>query len=600
MNHSFNIQRLLRAACFVAAMALVGTARADDFLEADQAFKLTAQQSDNASLTLSWVIAPGYKLYRDRLKFTVDGQGTVLEAPSMPAAERVFDVGLEKDMYVFHKALVVGLKLKQGADPFTLHVGYQGCADAGLCYPPVEVKYRANPAQPGLLQPVTQDDVSASAADDSSLVEQTLSSGNAWRIGLAFLVFGLLLSLTPCVLPMIPILSSIIVGEGAVSRSRGLALSLAYSLGMALVYTAMGVGAGLAGAGVAAALQKPWVLVSFATVLLVLSLSMFDVYQLQLPSSLQSKLNDSSGKAGRGRFVGVFIMGALSALIVGPCVAAPLAGALLYISQTRNVWTGGWALFSMAMGMSVPLLLTGVSAGSLLPRAGAWMNGVKRVFGLLLIATALWMLVPILPTWGLMLAVGAYAFLCAACLHLFDGAHPHAKPAVPSQRFARALGLACLLMGVFQFVGVASGGTNVLRPLEHLRGGDGGATLASRPGVEFKRITSLQALEAELMNAKQPVMLDFYADWCVSCKEMEKFTFANKEVAQRMGKVLLLQADVTANNQDDQALMKKFSLFGPPAIALVDKGGQEVSNGRVIGYMDSNLFLQHLALKLRL
>jgi len=416
------------AALVLLACAAAQPARADDdFLPPEQAFKLSAELRPGAILHLTWAIAPGYHLYRDRLVFTAPQVGQ----PALPDGVRKFDSNFNKEMETYAGQLAADLPVKADArQPFVLRVGYQGCADAGLCYPPAEVAFNVDPSAPGALQlaaadtPVTAPAPAPAAApapapapareDDSSLAQRTLQSGSAWRIGLAFLAFGLLLSFTPCVLPMVPILSSIIVGEGNVSRSKGFILALAYSLGMALVYTALGVAAGLAGEGLAGALQKPWVLLTFGALLVALALSMFDVYQLQLPSGLQSRLSATSGRMSGGRFAGVFVMGALSALIVGPCVAGPLAGALLYISQTKNVWTGGWALFSMAAGMSVPLLLTGVSAGSLLPRAGAWMNHVKRVFGLLLLAVAVWMVTPVFRSPS-RCCCGARSPCCAPC-----------------------------------------------------------------------------------------------------------------------------------------------------------------------------------------
>jgi thiol:disulfide interchange protein DsbD len=448
----------------------------------------------------------------------------------------------------------------------------------------------ATPAPQAATATATVTAPAAAQEDDSSLARRTLQSGSAWRIGLAFLAFGLLLSFTPCVLPMVPILSSIIVGEGNVSRSKGFTLALAYSLGMALVYTALGVAAGLAGEGLAGALQKPWVLLTFGTLLVVLALSMFDVYQLQLPSSLQSRLSSTSGRMSGGRFAGVFVMGALSALIVGPCVAGPLAGALLYISQTKNVWTGGWALFSMAAGMSVPLLLTGVSAGSLLPRAGAWMNHVKRVFGLLLLAVAIWMVTPVFPVTVAMLLWGAFAVLCAAFLRVFE---PIAAGAGLGRYAGKTLGLVLLTGGLFELVGAASAGHDVLQPLAHLRG-TGVAVAAEGKAQRFERIRTLAELDQVLASSPTPVMLDFYADWCVSCKEMERFTFSEPKVEARMKQVRLLQVDVTANNDEDRALMKKFGLFGPPGIILF-KQGREVPESRVIGFMAPERFAEHLS-----
>jgi len=563
---------------------------ADDFLPPEQAFKPSAELRTGGIVHVTWAIAPGYHLYRDRLVFDAPQVGV----PALPDGVRKFDSNFNKEMETYAGQLAADLPLKADAKaPFVLRVGYQGCADAGLCYPPAQVAFRVDPAAPGALKLATQEAVPAPAPaheDDSSLAQRTLQSGSAWRIGLAFLAFGLLLSFTPCVLPMVPILSSIIVGEGNVSRSKGFILALAYSLGMALVYTALGVAAGLAGEGLAGALQKPWVLLTFGALLVVLALSMFDVYQLQLPSSLQSRLSTTSGRMSGGRFAGVFVMGALSALIVGPCVAGPLAGALLYISQTRNVWTGGWALFSMAAGMSVPLLLTGVSAGSLLPRAGAWMNHVKRVFGLLLLATAIWMVTPVFPVTVAMLLWGAFAVLCAVFLRVFE---PIAAGAGLGRYAGKTLGLVLLTGGLFELVGAASAGSDVLQPLAHLRGTSVAAATENKE-QKFERIRTLAELDRVLASSPTPVMLDFYADWCVSCKEMERFTFSEPKVEAQMKQVRLLQVDVTANNDEDRALMKKFGLFGPPGIILF-KQGREVPESRVIGFMKPDQFAQHLS-----
>jgi thiol:disulfide interchange protein DsbD len=590
------------AALILLACTLGRTANAaDDFLPPEQAFKLSAELRTGGTVHLTWAIAPGYHLYRDRLVFTAPQAGQ----PALPDGVRKFDSNFNKEMETYAGQLAADLPVKADAKtPFVLRVGYQGCADAGLCYPPAEVAFTVDPAAPGALKlaaadaapapqtaPQTAPAPAPAQEDDSSLARRTLQSGSAWRIGLAFLAFGLLLSFTPCVLPMVPILSSIIVGEGNVSRGKGFTLALAYSLGMALVYTALGVAAGLAGEGLAGALQKPWVLLTFGALLVVLALSMFDVYQLQLPSGLQSRLSSTSGRMSGGRFAGVFVMGALSALIVGPCVAGPLAGALLYISQTKNVWTGGWALFSMAAGMSVPLLLTGVSAGSLLPRAGAWMNHVKRVFGLLLLAVAIWMVTPVFPVTVAMLLWGAFAVLCAVFLRVFE---PIAAGAGLGRYANKTLGLVLLTAGLFELVGAASAGQDVLQPLAHLRGTTVAAAAQAGKAERFERIRTLAELDRVLTSSPAPVMLDFYADWCVSCKEMERFTFSKPQVEAQMKQVRLLQVDVTANNDEDRALMKKFGLFGPPGIILF-KQGKEVPDSRVIGFMAPEQFAQHLS-----
>jgi thioredoxin:protein disulfide reductase len=429
---------------------------------------------------------------------------------------------------------------------------------------------------------------------ESARVESALKSGSLLTIAGVFFAAGLLLAFTPCVLPMVPILSSIIVGQGApVSRVRGLSMALAYSLGMALVYTAFGVVAGLLGEGLAAALQNPWVLGAFALMLATLSLSMFGVFELQMPGFVQSRLTETSSRLPGGRFVGVFLMGGLSALIVGPCVAAPLAGALVFISQTKNVVIGGLALFSLAMGMSVPLLLVGVSAGSLLPRAGAWMNGVKSFFGVLLLAVALWIVSPVVPGWALMVVIGAALLIGAVYLTLFDKL---AESATGRQRLAKGVALVLAVLGTTQVVGALSGGSNPVQPLAHLaRGAAAAAEGAATKATDFRRVRNLAELDDVLKTARRPVVLDFYADWCVSCKEMEHFTFNDSSVRTRMAGALLLQADVTANSADDKALLKRFGLFGPPGILFFDSQGHEQAEARVIGFLPPQRFAAALA-----
>jgi thiol:disulfide interchange protein DsbD len=386
---------------------------------------------------------------------------------------------------------------------------------------------------------------------------------------------------------MIPILSGIIAGQGhKISRGRGFALSLTYVLGMAVTYAAAGVAAGMTGTLLSAALQSPWVLGAFALVFVVLSFSMFGFYELQLPTSLQSKLSEESGHLQGGRGIGVFAMGALSALIVGPCVAAPLAGALLYIGQTGDAVLGGTALFVMALGMGVPLLIVGLSAGTLLPRAGAWMEAVKKGFGVLLLATAVWLVSPVIPAVVQMLAWATLLIIPAIYLHALDPLPSNAKG---WQRFWKGIGIVMLLTGAALLIGALAGGRDPLQPLAALRGQ---AVAAETRKLPFEPVVSLADLEAKIMAAGQPVMLDFYADWCVSCKEMERFTFSDPAVQAKLAGFKLLKADVTANSADDKALLARFGLFGPPGILFFDKSGKENKSVRIVGFMGAPEFIQ--------
>jgi len=576
----------------LALLALVGllvakaAKAAEDYLPPEQAFQLSGRMIDTQTLELSYRIADGYYMYRDRFHFSAEG--ATLGEPRFPPGKRKYDDNFQKEVETYHQSVTAQIPVSGAVKDFVVSAVSQGCADKGLCYPPMTLKLAMSAQDIG--KSVTPAGVNAGAlgagGSDIDGIAAVLKGGKLWSILSLFFLLGIGLSFTPCVLPMLPILSSIIVGqqpgEGG-GRGRSFLLSVDYSLGMALVYTALGVAAGMLGEGLSAYLQNPWVLGAFAVLMAGLALSMFDLYTLQVPASLQSRLSTASG-GGSGKWVGVFLMGAISALIVGPCVAAPLAGALLYISQTGNVVLGGSALFSMALGMSVPLLLIGASAGALLPRAGAWMDAVKRFFGVLMLGTALWMVSPVIPSWlqvagWAALGIGYGAFLLWTR---------------PAGWISRALGLVVVTLGLLQLVSVATGGRDPLAPLSHLRGQS-----AAAHGTDFVRIRSSAELDAALKeNAageRRPVMLDFYADWCVSCKEMERFTFTDPRVKERFGQMLLLQIDVTANNADDRAMLKRFNLFGPPGIMFFDSDGRELAQRRVIGYQDADKFLASMA-----
>ncbi len=568
---------------------------ADDFLPPEQAFRFSARMDDASTITVRFDIADSYYLYRDKLQFAADG--ATLGTPQVPKGKVKFDPNFDKNVETFHHQLVVTLPVQAGG-PFTLKVTSQGCSEKGLCYPPMTSEAKLSPPlassspaasmapeKPSAIVREAGDPVIPVAAEDRGdnemgRIEAALASGRLLMIVPLFLLLGLGLSFTPCVLPMVPILSFIIAGEGAhTSRSRGFVLALAYSLGMALVYTALGIAAGLVGEGLSAALQSPPFLAGFAILMAVMALSMFDVYQLQMPASLQLALTRLSERQRAGKLAGVFVMGAISALIVGPCVAAPLAGALVYISQTRDVFVGGSALFSMAAGMSLPLLLVGLSAGALLPRAGNWMQAVKAFFGVLMLALALWMVAPLIPAWLLMLGWGVLGAGYGASLAF----------AKAQGWKARVVGIAFMLLGAVQLVGMATGGREPWAPLAHLSG-------ARVEKTAFTRIKSVADLERAMASANgRVVMLDFYADWCVSCIEMEKLTFSDPAVRVELDRMLLLQADVTANDEDDKALLKRFGLFGPPGILFFGASGDEVRAARVIGYQKPEVFLQSLA-----
>ena len=610
MSHLFQFWlRILVLAIFHAGA--VGASAAEEFLDPEAAFKLAARAADDRTVELSFSVEPGYYLYREPFKFVA--HAATLGSAKFPPGKVKFDETFQKDVETHRGVVRIFIPVQQAPAKFVLMVSNQGCADKGLCYPPMQRAVEVSLAGFGgngetRVLDVTQTatlraaipigghstpavaDAKPTATATGTGLDAALRGGRFWTVAFVFFVAGVLLSLTPCVLPMLPILSSIIVGQGVgVSRTRGLALAASYSLGMAMVYTALGVAAGLAGEGLSAALQSPWVLGLFATGLVVLALSMFGAYELQLPDAFAARLTRASQRLPAGRVLGVFAMGGVSALIVSPCVAAPLAGALVYLSQTRNVWLGGTALFSLAAGMSVPLLLVGASAGALLPRAGGWMDEVKRFFGLLLLGVALWTLSSVLPA-VLTLALWGALTICAAVL-LVSHRHGH-QSGWSGSLWRRAVAAVLAVYGLLQMAGAASGGIDPLQPLAHLAANRAGSSAAS--GLHFVVIRNVVELDAALRDSKLPVMLDFYADWCVSCREMERFTFTDPAVRGKLSGALLLKADVTTNSAEDRELLKRFNLFGPPGTLFFDAKGQELVHARVIGYQSSQVFMQTL------
>lgn len=560
------------------------------FLPADKAFALEVHAIDQHTLIASFNVTPSYYLYRNKTEFSIPGSKTRIVRVDMPKGEIKHDPNFGT-LEVYHQSFQAEIALENAdaTKPLVLNAIYQGCSDNGLCYPPIEKTISVDLAQTASTAVAPLTPLSVASGNETSQIARLFKNGSFWLIVSFFFGAGLLLSLTPCVFPMIPILSGIIVGRGhKITHAHAFILSLAYVLGMAITYAIAGVAAGYSGNLISSALQTPWVLGGFAAIFVLLSLAMFGLYELQLPTALQSKLSDTSNKLHGGHLSGVFAMGALSAVIMGPCVAAPLAGALLYISQTHDAVLGGTALFVLALGMGAPLLLIGTSAGALLPKAGAWMEAVKRFFGVMMLAMAIWIVSSVIPLSVQMLLWAALLIFSAIFLHALD---PLPHTALGWHKFGKGVGIFALLLGVAFLIGALSGARDILRPLGNI----GRAITEAPANLQFDRIKTGADLDARIALAKgRTVMLDFYADWCVSCKEMERLTFSDAGVQARLKNAVLLQADVTANDAADKALLQRFQIFGPPATLFFSADGKEQADFRVTGYQDAPQFLQSL------
>jgi len=609
--------RLLFLLCSGLALAPAAHALTEkDLLDPNDAFRLSVQAVDRDTLEIRYRIAKGYYMYREKFAFAAATPDAAFGTPVFPAGTPKQDEFFGR-VETYRGDIAIRVPVTAAGKELAFDITSQGCADVGVCYPPetrrAQIVLAAGSTAVldgagagGLLGKGGASSSQASdfggravrgepaLVSDEGRFEQLLAGGSFWLIVAGFFGAGLLLTFTPCVLPMIPILSGIIVGEGrGMTRGKAFVLSGAYVLGMAVTYTAIGIAAALSGNLLSAALQNPWVLGTFALVFVALAFSMFGFYDLQLPSGMQSQLHSAQGKLKGGQFGAVAVMGMLSAAIVSPCIAAPLAGALLYISQTRDVMLGGFALFAMAMGMGVPLIAVGVSEGALLPKSGHWMKSVKHFFGVLLLGVAIWIVSPVVPAVVVMLAWAALLIISAMYLHAID---PLPHDASGLVRFWKGIGVIALVAGVALVIGALSGSRDPLQPLGGLRLAAAEGAAAPAGEVRFERVRSVDELDARLKTASAPVMLDFYADWCVSCKEMERFTFGDPAVRARLGDMVLLQADVTANNEHDKALLKRFRLFGPPGIIFFDAQGREIPGLRVIGYQPADRFLRTLDL----
>ena len=555
--------------------SLGGINNSADFLPVREAFRLSLVESTPEQITLRFVATEGYYLYRHRFQFKTGDTEVALGEARMPAGQQKTD-DYFGEVEVYYGVLDIELPVQNPKNrPFTLKVGYQGCADKGLCYPPETESF--------------------SIAGDGAALDNAATSDNndrslSWHAVALFFLAGLGLTFTPCVLPMLPILSGVVL-RGQTGGMRSFLLSLAYVLPMATGFAVLGALMGVFGAelNLQARLQSPWVLVPFALFFVLFALAMFGLFELRLPQVLSSRLDRLAGNAKGGSFLGAAVLGTVSSLLVSPCVSAPLAGALLYISASGDALGGGLKLFALGLGMGTPLVLFATGGGALLPRSGPWMVTVRNTFGVLLLAVAVWMLERVLPgpaalaLWGL-LAAGAALFLGTLELN----------SKTPRQKLAQLLGLVLLVYALAAWVGALQGGSDPLRPLPR-------ATLSATGGnVEMERwqtISTPTELEAQLAAAaaaNQPLLLDWYADWCISCKVIEREVFENPQIAPRLADYRLIRFDITDSNREQRALLDRYKLFGPPAVLFFDRTGKELAQVRVVGEIDAKLFGTHL------
>ncbi len=593
-------------------LAGIGNASDDEFLDPDIAFQVIAEQGSNNNIATYWSIADGYYLYKDKISVTPkDDAQIILGTMELPEGKEKIDEYFGKIVSIDHdfQSNIAIQSIGDKTDVVDLVVKYQGCAKAGLCYPPITKNISValnNSGGAGALSTGTNNTSSSSTDGNANFqseqdrIASTLASGKLWFTVISFFGLGLLLAFTPCVFPMIPILSSIIVGQGKdISTYKAFTLSLVYVLAMAITYTLAGVLVGLSGENIQIWFQNPWVLSVFAGIFVLLSLAMFGFYELQMPNAVQSKLNMISSNQQQGSYFGAGIMGFLSALIVGPCVTAPLIGALIYIANTGDAVIGGIALFALSMGMGAPLLAIGTSAGKILPKAGTWMDAVKAVFGVLLLALAIWLLERILPAPIILLLAGALLIVSAIYLGALETLKEDASGWF---KLWKGVGLISLVYGAILVIGAASGGHSLLQPLQgitapQIAANSSGTNSNSAHALPFQQVKGVEGLNTAILEAVEndrPVMLDFYADWCISCKEMESFTFSDAEVQKSLDNFVMLQANVTDNDEQDKALLKELGLFGPPAILFYDNTGNELRNYRVVGFMNAPKFTSHV------
>lgn len=554
----------------------------NDFLEPEEAFKPKILQTKD-SIIFEVELGKDIYLYNDKLKvqLTQPQKIDLTSKAIIPTPEEYdgFIVNFGHPSVKVEIALVEIYSLIEGKN-FEIEFLFQGCSKAGLCYAPMREKLLV-----GTTITPQENKQDITSLNETDMISNTLKDKSLLIVLLTFFGFGLLLSLTPCVFPMIPILSSIIVNAGnktSMSAKKGFWLSLVYVLAMSLAYTIAGVIAGIFGANLQVMLQNPYVLVVFALIFIALAFSMFGYYKIEPPHWLQSKVYKTTTEHKSHGIVGIAVMGFLSALIVGPCVAPPLAGALVYIGQTGDALLGGLALFVMSLGMGIPLLAIGAGAGKFMPKPGGWMDTVSKIFGILMLAIAIWMLERVIPSYTLYLWA---ILLMATAVYLYQQKYQHV--------LVHTLIMVILLYGIIAFTGAVSGANNILNPLEKLTQKASNTNFDNK--LAWKYVNSIDALEEAIQVSTKPVMLDFYASWCVSCKELENITFKDERVIQILERFTLLKADVTNNTQEDKALQKRFNVFGPPALIFFDENKQEMKQAQIIGYKNADEFLEIVA-----
>lgn len=589
---------------FLIILFFTATLFAVSFLQPDEAFKPAISQVNKNTISIEIGLGDQIYLYQDKLKIEDADPNDGINFITVNTATKAVDHEGEK-VYEESPVTTIGLAKKEnvsGEHTVRVKLSYQGCSAAGLCYEPQEsvltLTLNADDLSVGATTLTANKIIPSAPQKDNKTISETdqiadvIKGGSLWVIIISFFGFGLLLSLTPCVFPMIPIISSVILAQGeGMGAKKAFWLSLVYVLSMAVAYTIAGILAGLFGANLQAAFQTPWIITTFALVFVLLALSMFDVYELQIPGFIQSRISKLSGQ--RSGVIGVAVMGFLSALIVGPCVAAPLAGALIYIGQTGDALLGGAALFSLSIGMGIPLLIVGTSSGKFMPKPGMWMDVIKAIFGVMLLGIAIWMVGRVLDENVTLLLWGGLAVFVAINMNALEPIGEH--PAWSSKSNVKALGLLIFIYGFTLLIGGMAGAKNLLHPLDPFLAQTKEVSVSANAHKTFEKITSIEELDAILANNKgKKVLVDFYADWCTSCKEYEEITFANNAVKTAMDKFVLVQVDVTANDDASSAITKKYGIFGPPAILFFDEKGVQNKEATIIGFKEPVEFLNHI------